>query len=714
MKKNLLIEIYTEELPLVCIEEFEDQLPGILNEVLKIHNLEYENFETYVTPVRLIIYIKDLAENTKKVVQEIIGPSVNIAVKNNEYTQAAIGFAKKNSAELKELYIKETEKGKFVALKKIYGGENVKNIISKILYDILLKLSYPKQMVWEETRFSFPRPIRNVLIVYGNEVIKTKFLSISSTNYTYGIKTFPLKKIKIFSKKHISLAESYFEILKNECIVFDEKERLEILKKMISNVLKSSKKDIKPDNDENLFKEIIHIIEYPTCVLCSISEKFLSLPKEFVIICMKTKQKFIPVYNTEGELVNLFIGVKNGFSEFLDNVKKGYEKVLTARLNDVKYYYETDKKIDFISRFEILQGIVYNTKLDSLYYDKVLRIKQLAEFLNKELFFNIRDEIIELTSKVIKNDLTTQIVYEYPELIGVAGRIYFSEYCKQHNKPLEIAECCQEHYFPKNYEDKIPKNKLSVLFSLSNKISDVIDMTITDNLPTGSSDPYGVKKIADGIIKICKELKLNLDLNKIVEFYITHPITRSSLKGEKVVWDKSFKDKVIQFLSQRFENILLQEGYKIDEIRTVLYNFGGEVYTKWLILDVIKDFRDKDDFVRFIELYKRINNILIQARSKKFVTEGDIIDEKLLFLEEERSLHNITLKLNDEVNKLFSEQKFDDVISLFLKQKCIINNFFDKVLVFDENKEIALNRLRILNRLLEIFKKIGSFENIQI
>lgn len=713
MKKNLVIEIYTEELPSSCIEEYKNQLKIVSGEVLKKYNFEYDNINTYITPVRLIVYIKNLSEYTKKVVQEIIGPSVNIAIKDNEYTQAAVGFAKKNFSELKDLYIKETQKGKFVALKKIYGGVNVKSVISKILYDIVGKLSYPKQMLWDETQFKFPRPIRNVLIIYGNNFIKTKFLSLNSTNYTYGIKTFPLKKIKITAKKYISLAESYFETLRNECIIFDEEERLEILIENIRDVLKISKKELKVDNDENLFKEILHIVEYPSCVLCSISEDFLSLPKEFIIICMKTKQKFIPVYTNDDKLVNLFIGVKNGFSEFLDDIKKGYEKVLIARLDDVKYYYETDKKIDFILRLEQLKGIIYNAKLDSLYYDKVLRIKQLAEFINEELGFQIEDNIIDLTSKIIKNDLTTQIVYEYPELIGVAGRIYFSEYCKNNNLPLEIAECCQEHYLPKSYDDNVPKNKLSLLFSLSNKISDLIDMCISDNLPTGSSDPYGVKKIADGIIKICKESKLNLNLDKIVEFYLQHPITRTSLGGEKVIWDSNYKYKVINFLSQRFENLLLQEGYKIDEIRTVLYNFNGEVNIKLQILNVIKIFRPKDDFVKFIELYKRINNILIQAKNKKFEIEGEV-KTNLFVLDEEKSFYETVMTLNDEVDKFFLEQRFEFIINLFLDKKYIIDRFFDKVLVFDEKIEIALNRLRILSLLLKTFNKIGAFENIQL
>lgn len=711
-KKNLLIEVYTEELPLGCVESFFIQLPEVTKNILEKNKFEYKNLTTYVTPVRLIIYIEELSEFTKKEEQEILGPSVNVAIKDGSFTQAAFGFVKRYEIDIKNVYIKETEKGKFIAIKKICGGQEIVPLIPKILYEILTSVSYPKQMAWEENFFRFPRPIRNLLVIFGNQIIKTKFLSLTSSNYTYGIKTFPLKKIKITSKKHLSLAESYFEILKDEGVIFDSNKRLDSLKKAINNI--TAKRNMSYEEDENLLNQIISMVEYPTCVLCEFPERFLRLPLEFIVVCMKTKQKFIPLYDLNGKLLNKFIGVKNGFSEYLDNVKNGYEKVLMARLEDVNYYYEIDRKVSFDSRFEKLKEIVFNSKLDSLYYDKVKRIEQLAIFLNEKLNFEIDEEIIKMAAKLIKNDLTTQIVYEYPELQGVAGRIYCSEYCKENNLPEEFSLCCEEHYLPKNYDDRVPQNKLSVLFSLSNKISDVIDMAIVGNLPTGSSDPYGVKKIADGVIKISKELKIDLNLKDVIEFYLKNPITRTSLNNQQVIWDfPNVRNDLINFFLQRFSNILENEGFKVDEIRVVLYDFNGEFYTKSLILQTIKNFRSKSEFIKLIEMYKRLNNILIQAKNKNFELNNEI-NQQLFIFEEEKELYNKLVVLENSVEEKLKEKDFKKSIEILLEFKPIVDKFFDKVLVFDQNKDIAENRLSTLNKVLSIFRKIGYFEYIQI
>ncbi|MCX7940263.1 MAG: glycine--tRNA ligase subunit beta [Endomicrobia bacterium] len=712
MKKDLLIEIYTEELPINCVSNFKAQLPFVIESVLEKFKIEYGDIKSYITPVRMIIYVKKISEQTKKEVYEILGPPVSVGLKNGEFTPQGVGFAKKYGVELKDVYIKETEKGKVLAVKKISGGEEVKNKISEVVKELIVGLAYPKMMVWEETRFKFPRPIRNIVVIFGNEFIKIKIASSVSTNFTYGIKTYPIKKLKIQREKNFSLVESYFNILKKECIIYDFDKRYQTLLKSIENIC--VRKKLKYDNDPKLLTEIVSIVEYPTCIECKFPEEFLNLPQEFIIICLKTKQKFIPLYTEQGEIVNEFIGVKNGSSEHLDIVRDGFEKVLIARLDDVAYYYNTDSKYEFDSYFEHLRGVVYNEKLDSSYYDKILRIKQLAGFLNEELNLNIDGKIIDITSKLIKNDLLTQIVYEYPELQGTAGRIYCSEYCKKHNLPQEIAFCCEEHYLPKFYEDKVPTHPLSILFSLSSKISDIIDMTITDNLPTGTSDVYGLKKTADSVIKICFDLKFDLCLSKIVKYYLEHPITRKTLLGQEVKWDYPFViDTVIKFFIQRLENIFVNEAYNIDEIRSALADFNGEFFSKSLLLSSLKNFRSKPEFIKLIELYKRVNNILIQAKKKGFKYE-DSVNTELLKLEQEKVLYDETQKLKVRISGFYSNKEFDKVIKIFIELKPIVDNFFDKVLVFDENITLAENRLKLLNSLLKVFRTIGALEYIQI
>jgi len=704
MRKDFLIEVYTEELPPNAIKEFSCQLPVVVNNVLSEFRVDFKNVETYVTPVRIIVYVLDVAEYTKREVIEILGPSEKVGLKNNEFTLQAIGFAKKYNVDLKDLYIKETDKGRFLAIKKIYGGENFKEIIKDVVIKIISNLSYIKTMWWEESKFRFPRPIRNLVVIYGDEIIRIKFGSLTSSNFVYGIKTYPLDKIKIAKSKKISLIDSYFHILKNECIIFDFEKRLETLKKSIENI--TEKKKLCYDNDTKLLNEIVSIVEYPSCILCEFPEKFLLLPHEFVVTCMKSKQKFIPLYDEKGNLVNFFIGVKNGKSENLSYVKDGYQKVLVARLEDVKYYYETDKKADFISYFDKLKDVVYNTKLNSSYYDKVIRVGELAKFLNKKLNFNISEEIIEITKKLVKNDLVTQIVFEYPELQGVAGKIYCNEYCKKNNLPQEIAVCCEEHLKPKDYNDEIPKNGLGILFSLSDKISTIIDQTLIDNLPTGKSDPLGLKNTADGVIKICVERQYDLDLKDMFEFY---------KKLVNIEIQQNMFDKFLSFFVNRFENILL-EKFKIDEIRAVLSKFNGEFYTKSVVLLSLKKFRQTEDFGKFIEMYKRVYNILQQAKSKFSYEEvvNRKVDLELFITDTEKEFYKKIVQVKEITQGFLKEKNFDDFIKTLLEMKPVVDNFFDKVLVFDKDINIAKNRVALISMLLDIISEIGALQYIQL
>ncbi|MCS7230643.1 MAG: glycine--tRNA ligase subunit beta [Elusimicrobiota bacterium] len=700
-KKDFLIEIYTEELPPSCIKEATQQLGEILSECLKKFRVDYREFGFYITPVRIVVVVKDIKEFTKEEIEEIVGPSVNIGIKNGEFTSAAIGFAKKHNVELKDLFIKETLKGKFLAVKKIHGGESFKSIINDLFVDFITRLKFSKTMVWENTKFSFPRPIRNILVIYDNSFIKIKFSSVVSSNFTFGIKTFPIKKIKIETHKKHSLVDAYFDIMEKECIILDQQKRLEILLKSIEQI--TARKKLKYDKDEKLLNEITAIVEYPTCILCEFPEEFLSLPKEFIITCMKSKQKFIPLYDESGNITNKFIGVKNGYSEHLKYVKEGFEKVLIARLNDVKYYYEKDKKVDFISYFEKLKNITYNSKLSLSYYDKIINIKKLAEFLNDRLGFSVGKDIIDLVSKLIKNDLPTQIVFEYPELQGVAGKIYCEEFCSKNNLPKEIALCCFEHLKPRDFEDDVPSSKIALLFSIAEKFSIIIDNSILDSLPTGSSDPLGIKKIADGLIKISIKNGLDFDFKEIISMYC-------SILGVK--YEDSLFSRTNNFFIQRFESILLQNNFEVDEIRSILINFKGDFYTKWLIISILKNFRHSEEFYKLIELYKRVNNILNQAKSKGFKIEG-LSEESLFKTTFEYDFYKNLLNLKEEVENLWMDRKYEAIIKKFIEFKPKVDEFFDKVLVFDKETDVALNRLKMLYLLLNIFNKIGYLNYIQ-
>jgi glycyl-tRNA synthetase beta chain len=452
------------------------------------------------------------------------------------------------------------------------------------------------------------------------------------------------------------------------------------------------------------------LVEYPSCVLCEFPEHFLSLPKEVIIMCMKTKQKFIPLFDIRGNLTNNFIGIKNGPSEHLTNVKNGYEKVLIARLNDAKFFYETDLKTKFIERIKLLDRVVYNYKIDSMYSDKVERIKKLADYLNQVLNFNFNKDIIDTTSQIIKNDITTLMVQDYPELQGIMGKLYS---LKQGIED-KISEVCEGQYLPKQFNDPVPENKLSILFSISTKLSDIIDNTLIDDLPTGTSDPFGLKKICDGMIKIFIQEKIDISLEDIIKYYITEcSITHSG----KVNWDLNLENttkKFVEFIKQRLENIYIYLGYKIDEIRTVLSKFKGNFWSDTKCLESIHNSRNNRDFVEMTEIYNRINNILRQGKQKyEKILVNKELDKTLLKQQEEILLLEKLEHAQQRIKNFYQQKDFKKIIEEIIILKPVINNFFDKVLVFDTDEKVALNRVLILDKTFQIFNYIGRLEFIQ-
>ncbi|MFQ3675849.1 MAG: glycine--tRNA ligase subunit beta [Endomicrobiia bacterium] len=704
--KNLLIEIYVEEFPVRFLSIILEQMPEIVKNVLSENKIIFKEVEIFVTPTRIVIWVDNVSEFTQRVETEILGPNVNIGLKNGEYTDAAKGFAKKNGVELKDLYVKTTPKGDFLTVKKCFGGELVKTVLPEVVRTIFTKNIFPKNMVWEETKFKFPRPIRNILILFGNEIVKTNLSGIKTSDTTFGIKTFPIKRIKIKGKPPKPSSECYFEIMENENILVNHKKRLETLKKMLDNI--TAKKKLQYEKDENLLEEINMLIEYPSCVVCEFPEHFLSLPKEVIIMCMKIKQKFIPLFDTKGNLINNFIGIKNGCSEYLNNVKNGYEKVLIARLNDAKFFYETDLKTCFEDRTKLLEKIIYNYKIDSMYSDKITRIKLLAEYLNLQSGFNFDNEIIEKTSKIIKNDITTLMVQEYPELQGTMGKLY----SLSQGIDMYIAEVCEQHYFPQQFNASVPENKLSILFAIATKLSDIIDNALVDDLPTGTSDPFGLKKTCDGLIKIFIEKELDLSLEEIINYYVKKcSITRSG----KVNWDfTSVNKKIVDFIKQRMENIYLSLNFKIDEIRVVLSNFSGNFWSTTKCLESISKNRSNKEFSEVVDIYVRINNILRQGKQKYGLTfHNKEIDKSLLKLQEEIILIENLTRTQTRINDLYEQKDFKKIIEEIINLKPVINNFFDKVLVFDTDEKIAFNRVLILDKMFQIFNCIGQLDLIQ-
>jgi glycyl-tRNA synthetase beta chain len=700
MAKDALLEIYTEEIPVSFIPPALEQIKHITEQFLDENKLKYKNVNVYATPRRLVSYIDDLAEKSEKKTEKIYGPSANIAFdENNNPTKAALGFAKSHNARVEDLKVMETPKGKYICVEKLQPTLDAEMVLRDIFKKIILNISFPKMMVWEESKFRFVRPIRNILALYGNKVIKLNVAGVKSSNHTYGLYIISPKKIKILSP------DKYLSTLRNNNVLVDHKFRRDTICKNIDNVIKTLKCRIADDPD--LVSELNFLVEHPVVITGKFPEKFLTLPEEILTACMKKKQKFFPTLDAKGKITNYFVGLRNGISENQDVVREGYERVLVASLNDAKFFYEQDTKTTLQSKVDKLKGVIFHEKLGTV-YDKVKRIKDIAIWLHKQLKDYLPQDInysdIEKVSFFSKADLVTNLVYEYPELQGTAGKIY----AEHDNEPKEITEVIEEHYRPTSLDGVLPATLMGTIVSLADKIDTIVGDFAVGLIPTGSGDPYGLRRQAIGILRIIRDKKLKVSLNELIKF------TMSILPVES---QTSSLRNVSDFFRQRLEQIFENEGYRFDEIRAVLDTgdapSADDIPDTSARLEALKNIRSQPDFNPLITAYKRAGNILKQAQKTKIILDKLKIKEKLLKQEEERILYKEYTRVKSEVSDLFKDKKYDTVLLSLVSLRPSIDNFFDKILVMDENKKLRNNRLVLLQEVVELFARIGNLSLLQ-
>jgi glycyl-tRNA synthetase beta chain len=703
MVKDCLLEIYCEELPVKYIVSAIDQINQLTVKYLNEYKLNYKDIKVYATPRRLVLYINGIKEETEQQKEEIIGPSIKNAFnENNEPTKSALGFARTHGVDIKDLTIKETSKGKYVSIVKIYPGIKTEKILHEIFIKIITNIIFPKTMVWEKSKFRFARPIRNILAIYGDKIVKFSIADIKSCNYTYGINTLSLKKIKINSP------EKYISTLRNNYVLVDHQFRLETINKIISEstrkISKLTSKECRCICNQELITEINFLVEHPVAIICKLPEK-LSLPKEIIIHCMQKKHKFLPVVDSENEITEYFIGIRNGISENQDIVKKGYEKVITATLEDAQFFYNQDTKTTLESKIDKLKKIVFHDKLGSM-YDKVQRIKKISEYIASTITTNENLDIMMYLSRIVnlcKADLVTDIVYEYPELEGIAGRIY----AEHDNEPEKISKVIEEHYYPLTSDGQLPSTELGTIISIADKIDTIVSDFTIGLIPTGSADPYGLRRKAIGILRMIRENKLDISLRKLIEISI-------ELLPQELINNKSMMiNEIIDFMSQRLEIILESEGYKTDEIKTILANGLDNIVDIDEKIKALKNIRNNPEFTSLITGFKRAANIIKQAEKNKLVVVLNDIDEKKFVQNEEKILYTNYSNLKTEIQVLIESRKYSDILIKLTTLHTSIDNFFNKVMVMTPDESVCKNRLTLLKNIVNLFTAFGDFSLLQ-
>lgn len=679
----LLLEIGTEEIPARFLPDTIIKLKENTEKVFSEYRLPYKSIKTYATPRRLSL-IAELEPMQEAAEKEVWGPPVNAAFdKDGRPTKAAESFAKTHGLHVKDLIKKEKGKGNYVVAVIKESAQQTTDLLSELLQKLILSLNFPKSMRWGSGSLRFARPIHWVLATYNNKKISFEIDGLKSSNMTRGHRFLSPAAFEIKDCK------AYINLLRNNFVILDTDERKKIIvdgsRKLASSV------DASLIEDEDLLQHVTYLVEYPAPVLGTFPAEYLYLPKELLITVMKGHQKYFALQDVHGKLANHFVIVSNTKNDNAETIKKGAEKVIKARFEDARFYYEEDKRISLKKRLEELKKVIYHEKLGNL-FDKSQRIASIADFIADKCCSEKKEDI-RTAALLSKTDLISGVVGEFPELQGIMGGYYAVN--DGYNE--DIAKALSEQYLPAHSGDRLPETSIGSILSLSDKLDNLASFFMLGLTPTGTEDPFALRRQALGIISILVKNRYNLNIYELMD---------KSLQAFELDNKEVLMNDLIKFFEQRIEPLFLSNGYPLDSISAVM-NFVKDkpLYTVKERLDAIEMFKKDPAYESFLLVIKRVNNIAPKNEVPPVNTE--------MFLQEEESmLYKEVESIAHGINSLLEENKYYDAIKLLSSLKESINRFFDKVLVMDKNEEIKQNRLSLIKNIQKLALRIADFSKL--
>ena len=692
---ELLFEIGAEEIPASYVPPVLDQLREIVSDSLSEHRIPFGKIQTFGTPRRITLSIKEINRLQESQETEVVGPPKTIAYDDNgEPTKAAIGFAKTQGVEISDLRIVETERGEYIAASKREEGIPTLELLKTLIPEWIEALRFPKTMRWEigeteaQSRTRFARPIRWIVAVLGTEIVKCSYGRVNTGRITYGHRSLHPDPITLLSAD----LENYIQKLQNAGVIVCPKQRRDTIEKHVRTIFKNEECLLKLD--EELLDTVNYLVENPQPIVGNFSESHLAIPPEVLITAMKKHQRYFPMWKSETELAPKFITISNGTDGNIDGVRHGNERVLHARLNDAEFFYREDQKTRLADKVERLGAVVFHAKLGSL-LDKANRLKALVKFIGIELKLAETDaQHVKRAAWLCKADLTTQMVIEFPSLQGITG----SYYAKNSGEPEPVAAAIAEHYQPLGAETPLPATEIGSVLAIADKIDTIVGYFGIEERPTGSQDPYSLRRHALGTIRILQETKLPLSLNAVIEEAI-------SLYEIGLVEDT--KQSVLTFIKERLRGILLIQEYAPDTADAVLA--VGDVD----IVDILKRARVLADFRltrNFEEIYNALNRVLRILPYDAPVN----VDVALLKDDAEKELYNCITDAEPEIEKCIQERAYSALLGQLANLQPAIDQFFDDILVMAEEPEVRVNRLALLNRIARRIYAIADLTKLVI
>ena len=681
---EFFLELFSEEIPANLQRNLRKNLLEEFKKFFFEKSIKFSKCFALSTPNRLVIVFNNVDKQIKILPNEIKGP------KTDAPEQAINGFIRSNKIEKKELIRKETEKGEFYFYKTKLEILKIDDLLKEFIPKVLEKHQWQKSMRWGETSLYWGRPLKSVLCVFNQKVINFKLQHILSSNQTFIDQDLEDKK-KIFVK-----FKTYEKFLLDKGIIIDQKKRESIISKEFTKILDKEKLLIKIN--PKLLKEVVNLVDNPNVLICSFDKRFLSIPKEILILTMQVHQKYFPTFDSNDKITNKFLIVINK-TDKKGLIKIGNERVIEARLSDAEFFWNKDKSQNLVKKVSELRSINFFNGLGT-YFDKVQRMRKLGGMVSDELF--ISREKVELSASISKTDLTSNLVKEFPELQGIMGG-YFSAH-QGFDKDISLA--ISEQYLPVGLETKVPKKPFSLVLSITDKIDTLVGFFGINEKPSSSKDPFGLRRIALSIIRIIienkKDLKLSDYLNYSSKLYFDQGCSFSS---------KELQKELNNFLRERFRYYLKEKQIRFDIIDATISSFSlNKIFSLFEKARCLNKHINGELGLNLISTYKRASNIIDNEMKNNELEINSIPDQGLFKNDYEKKLFKKISEMQKYFSKIDDDEIYDVSLKVLAESKKEVFDFLDNVKVNEENEILKKNRLELVSMLCKTFQNYINFQ----
>ena len=708
--EKLLFEIGTEEIPAKFMPGILKQLKELAAAKMQELRIPFEDITVYGTPRRMAFIADGVAETQADVVVEAKGPSVKIAYVSGAPSKAAQGFARGQGVDVKDLVVRDN----YVYAVKHLAGQPVVELLPGLLMDILTSLSFPKTMRWADYEFRFVRPIRWMVALFGDQIIPVEICGVKSGKFSMGhrfmqqslkaaaesqgLLSAALSKVgnKVYSALagvkgavEIPSAGDYKKVMYDNFVMVDQDERRALILQQIKDL--AAQNGGEAEINEDLLEEVNYLVEWPTALCGKFEEKFLSLPKECIITPMREHQRYFPVLDEDGNLLNKFITVRNGGSEHLDIVTHGNERVLRARLSDAEFFFNEDRATKLEDRLEKLKTVSFQEGLGNM-YDKSERLVKMAEMLRFAINTPVDEEELRRCALLCKTDLVTGMVIEFTELQGVMGR----EYALLDGEKPEVATGIFEHYLPRFAGDALPATTIGRIVGIGDKLDNICATFSRGLAPTGSQDPYALRRQALGVINILLDANYHISLAKIIAGTLYLLDIKPEETGKLV-------PQIMEFFKQRLRNLLMDQGIRYDVIDAVFADKRNDDMVDLAVrCKALAAYVEAGNADPLVQVSVRVSN-LCKKIEKEVAISGALFKD-----ESENKLHEIVAAVSKEIIPEIVLYDYAAVLKAGEKVIEPVNTFFDNVMVMDEDENVKNNRLALLEEVRGIVNAVGD------